>query len=77
MNIKRFAETIGQKAKTDKLDAQLIAHFKEGIKPPLPSLKPEKMRLMSDLLSRKRQLMNMQTMEKNRSQIMPKNYRHS
>lgn len=72
MNIKRFAGAIGQKAKTDKLDAQLIAHFGEAIKPPLSSLKPEQMRLMSDLLSRRRQLMNMQTMEKNRSQIMPK-----
>ena len=72
MNIKRFAGAISQKAKTDKLDAQLIAHFGEAIKPPLSSLKPEKMRLMSDLLSRRRQLMNMQTMEKNRSQITPK-----
>lgn len=72
VNIKRFAGAIGQKAKTDKLDAQLVAHFGEAIKPPLSSLKPEQMRLMSDLLSRRRQLMDMQTMEKNRSQIMPK-----
>ncbi|GAA66130.1 IS110 family transposase [Pseudoalteromonas sp. BSi20429] len=72
VNIKRFAGAIGQKAKTDKLDAQLIAHFGEAIKPPLSSLKPEQMRLMSDLLSRRRQLMDMQTMEKNRSKIMPK-----
>ncbi|MEI8619711.1 IS110 family transposase [Pseudoalteromonas sp. B129b] len=72
VNIKRFAGAIGQKAKTDKLDAQLIAHFGEAIKPPLSSLKPEQMRLMSDLLSRRRPLMDMQTMEKNRSQIMPK-----
>ncbi|NMP04030.1 IS110 family transposase [Pseudoalteromonas arctica] len=72
VNIKRFAGAIGQKAKTDKLDAQLIAHFGDAIKPPLSSLKPEQMRLMSDLLSRRRQLMDMQTMEKNRSQIMPK-----
>ncbi|CAI85760.1 IS110 family RNA-guided transposase [Pseudoalteromonas translucida] len=72
VNIKRFAGAIGQKAKTDKLDAQLIAHFGEAIKPPLSCLKPEQMRLMSDLLSRRRQLMDMQTMEKNRSQIMPK-----
>ncbi|KHM51083.1 transposase [Pseudoalteromonas distincta] len=72
VNIKRFAGAIGQKAKTDKLDAQLIAHFGEAIKPPLSSLTPEQMRLMSDLLSRRRQLMDMQTMEKNRSQIMPK-----
>ena len=72
VNIKRFAGAISQKAKTDKLDTQLIAHFGEAIKPPLSSLKPEQMRLMSDLLSRRRQLMDMQTMEKNRSQIMPK-----
>ncbi|MCK8125677.1 IS110 family transposase [Pseudoalteromonas sp. S1610] len=72
VNIKRFAGAIGQKAKTDKLDAQLIAHFGEAIKTPLSSLMPEQMRLMSDLLSRRRQLMDMQTMEKNRSQIMPK-----
>ena len=72
VNIKRFAGAIGQRAKTDKLDAKLIAYYGEAIKPSLSTLKPEQMRLMSDLLSRRRQLMEMQTMEKNRSQIMPK-----
>jgi len=72
VNIKRFAGAIGQKAKTDKLDAHLIAYFGEAIKPSLSTLKPQQMRLMIDLLSRRRQLMDMQTMEKNRSQIMPK-----
>ncbi|AAZ26237.1 IS110-like element ISCps7 family transposase [Colwellia psychrerythraea] len=72
VNIKRFAGAINQKAKTDKLDAQLIAHYAEAIKPTLSQLKPEQIRLMSDLLSRRRQLMDMQTMEKNRLQIMPK-----
>ena len=72
VNIKRFAGAINQKAKTDKLDAQLIAYYGEAIKPSLSTLKPQQMRLMSDLLSRRRQLMDMQTMEKNRSQIMPK-----
>lgn len=72
VNIKRFAGAIGQKAKTDKLDAKLIAFYGEAIKPALSTIKPEQMRLMSDLLSRRRQLMEMQTMEKNRSQIMPK-----
>ena len=72
VNIKRFAGAINQKAKTDKLDAQLIAHYAEIIKPKLSQLKPEQIRLMSDLLSRRRQLMDMQTMEKNRLQIMPK-----
>jgi len=77
VNIKRFAGAINQKAKTDKLDAQLIAHYAEVIKPKLSQLKPEQIRLMSDLLSRRRQLMDMQTMEKNRLQIMPKEIKPS
>lgn len=71
-HIKKFAGAIGRLAKTDKLDAQLIAHFGEAIKPKLSTLKPENVRLMSDLLSRRRQLITIQTMEKNRLQIMPK-----
>jgi transposase len=76
-HIKKFAGAIGRLAKTDKLDAQLIAHFGEAIKPALSALKPENMQLMSDLLSRRRQLMTMQTMEKNRLQIMPKEITNS
>jgi transposase len=77
VHIKKFAGAVGRLAKTDKLDAQLIAHFGEAIKPELSTLKPENMRLMSDLLSRRRQLMTMQTMEKNRLQIMPKEITNS
>jgi len=73
IHIKRFAGAIGQKAKTDKLDAKLIAHYSEAIKPNLSTLKPENMRLMSDLVARRNQLLSMQTMEKNRLQILPKN----
>ena len=72
VRIKKFAGAINQQAKTDKLDAQLIAYYAEVMKPNLSQLKPEDIRLMSDLLSRRRQLMEMQTMEKNRLQIMPK-----
>jgi len=71
-HVKKFASAIGRKAKTDELDAQLIVHYGEVIKPTSSTLKPENMRLMSDLLSRRRQLMTMQTMQKNRLQIMPK-----
>lgn len=72
VHVRRFAGAIGQLAKTDKLDAALIAHFGEAIKPELSQLKPENIQLMSDLLARRRQLITMQTMEKNRLQIMPK-----
>ncbi|WDE01491.1 IS110 family transposase [Thalassomonas actiniarum] len=72
VHIKKFAGAIGKQAKTDKLDAQLIAHYGEAIKPKLSTLKPDTIQLMSDLLARRRQLMLMQTMEKNRLSIMPK-----
>lgn len=72
VHIKRFAGAIGQRAKTDKLDAQLIAHYSEVIKPKLSTIKPDTMQAMSDLVARRNQLLTMQTMEKNRLQILPK-----
>jgi len=71
VHVKRFAGALGQRAKTDKLDAQLIAHYSEAIQPKLSRLKPENMQAMSDLVTRRNQLLTMQTMEKNRLQIMP------
>jgi len=71
VHIKRFAGAIGQRAKTDKLDAQLIAHYDEAIKPKLSTLKPDIMQDMSNLVARRNQLLVMQTMEKNRLQILP------
>ena len=72
LHVKKFAGAIGRLAKADHLDAELVAHYGEAIKPVLSVLKPESIRLMSDLLSRRRQLTSMQTMEKNRLKIMPK-----
>lgn len=72
IHIKRFAGAIGQRAKTDKLDAKLIALYGATIKPALSRLKPDSMQKMSDLVARRNQLMAIQTMEKNRLQILPK-----
>ncbi len=72
IHVRKFAGAIGQVAKTDKLDAQLIAHYGEAIKPKLSQLKPELIQLMSDFLARRQQLIKLQTMEKNRMKIMPK-----
>jgi len=72
VHIKKFGGAIGRIAKTDPLDAKLIAHYGEAIQPQLSQLRPDLLQQMSDLLARRRQLLNMQTMEKNRRQIMPK-----
>ncbi len=72
VHIKRFAGAIGRRAKNDRLDAELIAHYGEAIKPETTIIKAENIRLMSDLVIRRNQLLAMQTMEKNRIQILPK-----
>lgn len=72
VHIKRFAGAIGRRAKNDRLDAELIAHYGEAIKPELTIIKAKNIRLISDLVIRRNQLLSMQTMEKNRMQILPK-----
>ncbi|MFC1603301.1 IS110 family transposase [Pseudomonadota bacterium] len=76
-HVRKFTGALGQLAKTDKMDAKSIAHYGEAIKPSLSTLKPAVMRSMSDLLARRAQLLTMQTMEKNRLQIMPKSLQSS
>ena len=70
--IRRCAGAIGQLAKTDRLDAKLIAEFSAVVKPEIRTHTPKTTRLIKNLLVRRRQLMQMSTMEKNRLHIMPK-----
>ena len=72
VHIKRFAGAIGRRAKNDRLDTELIAHYAKAIKPEPTLIKAENIRLISDLVIRRNQLLSMQTMEKNRIQILPK-----
>jgi transposase len=74
--VRQFARSTGRLAKTDKLDAQDIAHFGEALQPPLTELKPEKLREISDLITVRRQCLDMSTMQKNRLLRMPKNVQH-
>jgi len=66
VQVRKFAQAIGRMAKTDKLDAQDIAYYGETIKPDPSDLKPEKLRLLSDLLTVRSQCLEMSTMQKNR-----------
>jgi len=64
--VRRFAEALGQLAKTDKIDAQMIAHFASAVRPPVRALKSEEEEYFADLLDRRRQIIVMLTAEKNR-----------
>lgn len=72
IHVRRFAGAIGQLAKTDKIDARIISQYAATIKPePRVQFGPEQ-RKIKDLVVRRRQLIEMSTMDKNRLQIMPK-----
>lgn len=61
-----FAKATGKLAKTDAIDAQILAHFGEAMKPQVLAIESETARQLSELISRRRQLVEMQTAEKNR-----------
>jgi transposase len=61
-----FARATGRLAKTDKIDAESLAHFAEAVRPaPRPILK-EEARALGEILARRRQLVGMLTAENNR-----------
>lgn len=64
--VRDFAKASGRLAKTDTLDAKVLAHFGEAIKPPVRPLKDEDTQALSALMVRRRQLVEMLTAEKNR-----------
>jgi transposase len=61
-----FAKATGRLAKTDAIDAMILAHFGEVMKPQVLAIESESARQLSELISRRRQLVEMQTAEKNR-----------
>ncbi len=61
-----FAEATGQSAKTDRIDAALLARFAEAIRPAPAAAVPDDVRRLDALLTRRNQLIGMRVMETNR-----------
>jgi len=64
--VRSFAKAIGQRAKTDPIDAAVIAHFAEATKPEIRPLPDEETRHLSELVARRRQIVEMIGAEKQR-----------
>jgi transposase len=64
--IRAFAKAIGQRAKTDPIDAGVIAHFAEATKPEPRPLPDQATRLLADLVARRRQIIEMIVAERQR-----------
>jgi transposase len=66
--IRAFAKAIGQRAKTDPIDAGVIAHFAEATNLEPRPLPDEQTRLLADLVGRRRQIIEMIGAERQREQ---------
>jgi transposase len=64
--VRAFAKAIGQRAKTDPIDAGVIAHFAEATRPQVRPLPDEATRLLADLVCRRRQIVEMIGAERQR-----------
>jgi transposase len=71
--VRDYARATGKLAKTDKLDALVMAEFAAVIKPPARKLRDEAAEEIKAMVSRRRQLLEMLTAEKNRLAIARKN----
>jgi transposase len=64
--VRDFAKATGRLAKTDALDAQVIAEFAQAVKPEIREMPDEHARELADLLTRRRQLIDMIVAEESR-----------
>ncbi len=64
--IRDFARSTGQLAKTDPLDAQVISHFAQAVRPQVRPLRSADEEQLDALVTRRRQVVQILTSEKNR-----------
>jgi transposase len=64
--VRHFARSIGQHSKTDALDARVLAHYAEAVRPEARDLPDEQTRDLQALLDRRRQLVAMRVSEQDR-----------
>ena len=68
--IRDFARAAGRLAKTDTLDAEIIALYAERMRPEVRPLPDASARQLSELVARRRQIIEMMTMERNRRRAL-------
>ena len=64
--VRDFARATGKLAKTDALDAAVLAHFADAVRPPVRPLRDAETQALTSLTARRHQVMTMLVAEKNR-----------
>jgi transposase len=68
--VRQYARATEQLAKTDKIDARMIAEYGAVVQPRIRLQESKNIRFLKDLMTRRRQLMDIRTKELNREGIM-------
>jgi transposase len=69
--VRDFAKAIGKLAKTDAIDARVLAHFADAVRPVVRPLPDAATQALGALVTRRRQLVEMLTAEENRRKTAP------
>ena len=64
--VRDFAKSTGRLAKTDRLDAQVLAHFGEAVRPSMRPLRDDDTQALGAVLARRRQVVDILVAEKHR-----------
>jgi transposase len=64
--VRHFAQAVGKRAKSDPIDAFVIARFAEAVKPEPRGIPDEAARLLAELVGRRRQILEMLVAERQR-----------
>jgi transposase len=75
--VRHFAQALGQRAKTDPIDAAVIARFAEATRPTARPLPDEMTQLLADLVARRRQIVEMMAAEGQRERRADKRLKTS
>ena len=67
--VRAFADALGQRAKTDAIDAAVIARFALAVKPQVRALQDAQAQAFGELVARRRQIVQMIVAEENRSRM--------
>lgn len=73
--VRDFARATGELAKTDRIDAQVLAHFAEALQPRSQSVPDEQVQQLKALLTRRHQILEMLGAEQHRLSVMHREVR--
>lgn len=75
--VRNFAQAVGRLAKTDRIDAELLAQFGEAVRPEIRPFPEQTLRELDALVARRRQLVDMRAAEVKRKQTAPRSVHSS